>query len=136
MPLPRTRLISDTDRGGSLQRLGNSGPDRSMLQHISVAVGHELDDRQTGFADRSAQLSPEADRVPRSSVRCTEEPGRRGNIKRSGRAEERVECCRVKLLGLGKKREDAATVVVEHDNSGIQPELRGSKHAIQIMEER
>jgi len=69
-------------------------------------------------------------------MRCSEEPRRGGNIETRGCPEERFECCRVELLCLRKKRKDAAAIVVEYDNRGIQIELGSRKDPIQVMEKR
>ena len=134
MPLTRTMLISSTNRGVSPQRLGDRGPDGPMLRHVTVAIGYELDDRQTMAPHGATDLAPECVPIPGPSMRRPEEPSRRANIETGGCPEEGFKRCRVELLGLRKKREDAAAVVVEDDNSGVQPELCRCEQAIQVME--
>src|SRR5215213_1451189 len=90
MPPTRTMLISCTctNRDTSLQLVGDRGPDRPMLHYVVVAIGYQLDNRQTPAPHSTTEFSAKRVPVPGSCVRCPEEPGRRRNIETSGRAEE------------------------------------------------
>jgi hypothetical protein len=107
-----------------------------MLRYVAVAIGYELDDRQTAAPHGATELASEVVPISGSSVRRSEEPGRRTNIETGRRPEQGFKRLRVKLLRLRKKRKDAAAIVVEYDNGGIQAELCRRKQAIQVMEKR
>ena len=105
-----------------------------MLNNVPVPIRHQLEDRQAGIVHRVAESPTKRDPVVGSCMRRPEEPGGGRDIEPGRRAKERFEQWLLELLSLRQEGKDAATIVVEDHNRGVEFKEPCRKEPIEIMD--
>ena len=104
-----------------------------MACHIARAIGADDHDPSPtpahGGVQRRNEVTRRCDLLGRQRVQASQ----RREIDAVRRAEERLEV--LGQVGLGQEREDAATVIVDHDEGDVEPAARGAEEAVRIVQE-